>query len=226
MGVLHSFFEKSKRKSNETVLNNKNIQYINSALPLVPSSVKKKECLADERSSFEKNILCMRQNENYHNQTNESIYSFRPSKRVEIEIVMLFEWHYFSHNYDIFHFTSRVNADSILDDRFIRPTQARVHCKFQIFFLKNYFFLKLILLGFGFGVFLTTLGPENSDHTLIENNYQGNTKYSAKVECAFAFDSNELKPIQIRDRRDWSRDIWRIDYRIELNNFEFKLVYR
>ena len=92
--------------------------------------------------------------------------------------------------------------------------------------MNQYLIINEKLKGFGFGVFLTVLGPENSDETLVENNYQGNFKYMHKVECAFAFDSDELNPVRIHDRRDASRDIWRFDRRIDLENFNFKLVYR
>ena len=73
---------------------------------------------------------------------------------------------------------------------------------------------------------MTVMGPENSSQSLLENNYRVNQKYRARVECAFAFDSSELKPIRIHDHRDGSRDIWRCDEKIDLNNFDFKLINR
>ena len=137
MGVLQSIFEKSKKKSNEAVFESKNVRYINFATPLKTNAVQKKENYVDEGSAFEQSMLRMQQKKIYDtesdNDINEDIvYSLRPSQKTDTEIVMLYEWHYFKHNYDVFHFTSDSNARSILEDRYIRPTQARIPCKFNL----------------------------------------------------------------------------------------------
>ena len=60
---------------------------------------------------------------------NENIY---PTKRVkQIEIVMLNEWHRFKRHYKLFHYTSRSNAQSILNSGYIRAGRARVQSSFH-----------------------------------------------------------------------------------------------
>lgn len=99
------------------------------------------------------------------------------------------------------------NAKLILQDKVIRTSTARIP-------------------RFGTGVFMTLLSPDKSDYELISNNYQGNYKYSSKVECAFAIEKSKISPCRIHDFKQITRDLWRNTFSINLNVTDFKLVIR
>ncbi len=71
---------------------------------------------------------------------------------------------------------------------------------------------------------MTVYGPENDDDFLIENNYRGNNRYASKVKCAFAFQQSQLR--NLKKMKDAQRDIWRVSEDMDLNNYNFKVVYR
>lgn len=107
----------------------------------------------------------------------------------------------------VYHYTSHVCARQIIDSMCIRTSQARVR-------------------RFGTGVFLTTMSPSNSTAELLENNYQGNTKYRNNTQCAFALPKSDFSVVKVHDPRDPKRDIWRINTSVELSHTDFYLITR
>lgn len=119
------------------------------------------------------------------------------------------EWSSSSNSAYYFHYTSVFNARCILRDKIINTSQARIPC-------------------FGRGVFMTMMGPDLSDHELIENNYRGNYKYQSKTECAFGILKSSLGGgiKKIYDKFGPHRDVWRFDYAIDLNTVKYVVVIR
>lgn len=108
----------------------------------------------------------------------------------------------------MYHYTDKESAKLILKSKVLRKSQSPRST-------------------FGRGVFLTILQPSKSNHTLLENNYNDRSKFKSKIQCAFAFDLNELVGVKkIDDPFYKNRDIWRNDNCIDLNDFNFKLILR
>ena len=108
----------------------------------------------------------------------------------------------------IYHYTSKYFAKCILESKTIHLTPARVRC-------------------FGFGVFMTLMNPTMfDDRALLENNYQGNNKYSNRIECAFAVDRSMIKAEKFIDPRAPNRDLWRNGTQIDLTKVDFFLINR
>ena len=122
------------------------------------------------------------------------------------KIVAVHDWHDQNDDY-IYHYTNIPNAVKIIEEKVLRIAQSRIH-------------------QFGSGVFMTKVHPKNSDTELIQNNYRGNWKFAAKVQCAFAFDSQLLKAKKFIDYLFNERDLWRNDSDIYLHNKEFTLILR
>ena len=107
-----------------------------------------------------------------------------------------------------YHYTSKYSARQILNDMKIMATDARIP-------------------HFGYGVFLTKLGPKEENDTLLENNYRGNSKYEDRIECAFALKNNSINRFaKIFDRFYPSRDVWKSIKDIDLNRSRFFLIFR
>ena len=108
----------------------------------------------------------------------------------------------------IYHYTSKYYARQILKDKLLKAGASRIH-------------------HFGYGVFMTKLSPCMKNDELCENNYRGNQKFLNRLQSAFAFkDDGTLNLTKIYDHRYPSRDIWRSNNDINLNQFEFYLIMR
>ena len=107
-----------------------------------------------------------------------------------------------------YHYTSKYSARQIFNDMKIIAHNARIP-------------------HFGYGVFLTRLGPKEKNYTLLENNYTGNSKYEDRLECAFALKTNSTNRfVKIHDRFYPSRDVWKSIKDIDLTRSRFFLIFR
>ncbi len=108
-----------------------------------------------------------------------------------------------------YHYTSKYFAKLILKDMKIKITNSR-------------------LVRFGVGVFMTKMPPCADEDELLANNYIHKSRYyRTKLECAFAIKPNHsMRFQQLADKFDLSRDIWKCDTDIDLNQCEFYLIMR
>jgi hypothetical protein len=118
------------------------------------------------------------------------------------------EWADYESEY-YYHYTSIEAANLILHTKKIRRSVARIW-------------------KFGCGVFMTVLEPSKNDYELICNNYRGNTKYSHRVEVAFAIRKSDINDVteKFTDERTLNRDLWRCNSDIDLENVDFVLINR
>ena len=82
------------------------------------------------------------------------------------------------------------------------------------------------IIRFGRGVFMTKIAPCSETDLLLTNNYIGNPKYLHRLECAFAIKTSSMIFRKLNDKFYPSRDIWKSDRDIDLNQCEFYLIDR
>lgn len=138
------------------------------------------------------------------NQINFTDY-LNPHDDLKTKIIRVENWSSSSDYY--YHYTSVLNAVSILINKKINANPARVHC-------------------FGYGVFLTNLDPILSNHDLVVNNYRGNYKYYERTFIAFAFPKTTLKVKKITDKFNQRRDVLRHNGDIYLTDHDFRMIIR
>ena len=117
------------------------------------------------------------------------------------------DWPRYSNPNYVYHYTSHASADSIVKEKVINVSQARIQ-------------------HFGTGVFLTELDPTATTHEIIVNNYNGSYKHVHKTECAFALPRNALKMTKLSDPLHPSRNVFRTDNPIYLDQLRYYLVSR
>jgi hypothetical protein len=141
---------------------------------------------------------------------NKALTSFRSFESSKKVLYSTEEWQDHANKKSYFyHYTSNVNAVSILRDKKIfARVGKRAH--------------------YGQGVFFTIHTPNEDDKELIENNYiyfTGNrSQYIEKVECAFAIERGEINAIKLRNCKN--RDVWQHKNDIDLTRTTFKLISR
>lgn len=79
---------------------------------------------------------------------------------------------------------------------------------------------------FGTGVFMTKMEPIVDKSTLLYNIYLGNPKYESRLECAFAVKKDHIRAREFNDPKYPSRNLWKSNDDIYLNDNNFTLVFR